>query len=699
MAQALAGGVERQHRQLGGAAQPAAGAQRAATLRRQHAEVAGLDAEGEVALDRAERAVEQGAHATRDHVDLAELPGVAAELEIARAARRGAAQRATQVADVDVERAAAETLAARGEVEVELAGQVRPDARGVQAADAAAEAPALVRRPRRLATAERDAVEQLQFGGRDDHAVLGESPAHLQRHGRQGERHRLHRSLELEVVGPHFAELEAAGRAAHHGRCARERPAEILPATFELESRAVLDDADLAGGLDLRARARVHQHDAARGQHLLREAAVEADVERADAEPGGLEHAARAVALLVDPEREVAGDLAEHRAGAEGLQVEVEDVRLAVEVPVAERVEYAALEARAERRAQAAVDAERLEVAVDVGVHDPARQPLRGPRDARAALDLQRVGRGQQADRVEAQVVQLGAAAVDADGAAADRARGRDVGEVEHRAIDRDQLDQARLGRRDLDREERGQEARRALGRRRLARVHHDLHRIHPGALRLQALPKQRQYLDAALDAVDAQRDELVLELEVAQLQAVGDRARGTLGLHRDLADALGQARHHELQPGLGVREENTAGPPAAPRAAAPGSRRRASACGPRRAAQSFGEKLRCRRGPDGSSKPGTAAQRGSGVAALQSGFVSGCARSMPMVTTGSRSRTPRPAEYCSGSPNRSKALPASTNSATPKLRGRSRISSTAPVSWCLPPTLMPLTSRGPRSL
>ena len=60
---------------------------------------------------------------------------------------------------------------------------------------------------------------------------------------------------------------------------------------------------------------------------------------------------------------------------------------------------------------------------------------------------------------------------------------------------------------------------------------------------------------------------------------------------------------------------------------------------------------------------------------------------SMPSVTAGSRQRKPTPAEYSSGSPNLSNALPKSKNAATPKLRGRSREISTVPVSRCLPPT------------
>src|SRR6185312_9853484 len=82
----------------------------------------------------------------------------------------------------------------------------------------------------------------------------------------------------------------------------------------------------------------------------------------------------------------------------------------------------------------------------------------------------------------------------------------------------------------------------------------------------------------------------------------------------------------------------------------------------------SFGEKLMCRRGP----RPGSE---------------SGCATSMPSVTTGRRKRTPRPTEYSIGSLKLSKALPKSKNAATPKLRGRSRSSSTVPVTRSLPPS------------
>ena len=111
--------------------------------------------------------------------------------------------------------------------------------------------------------------------------------------------------------------------------------------------------------------------------------------------------------------------------------------------------------------------------------------------------------------------------------------------------------------------------------------------------------------------------------------------------LQRDLAHALGQARHGETQARLGVHDPRDERQQYQ-------DQRPDDEGGDLEPAlhHSFGEKLRCRRGP--------------GRSVLPAGVVSACATSMPTETTGRRKRTPMPTEYMSGSPKLSNALPAS---------------------------------------
>src|SRR5207248_2708281 len=154
------------------------------------------------------------------------------------------------------------------------------------------------------------------------------------------------------------------------------------------------------------------------------------------------------------------------------------------------------------------------------------------------------------------------------------------------------------------------------------------------GIGRADGLPQQWRQRDPPLEAVNAKMHEMVVDLHALDVNAVRDRAARVDDVEPHAGKLVGHETDDEFQPALGeggvVDGARRHGHRQQDQEA--GDAEEEAAHGLKLQAYSFGEKLMCRRG-----------------LVLRD---SGCATSIPKVTTGRRTRNPMPTEYSSGTPS-----------------------------------------------
>jgi hypothetical protein len=189
-------------------------------------------------------------------------------------------------------------------------------------------------------------------------------------------------------------------------------------------------------------------------------------------------------------------------------------------------------------------------------------------------------------------------------------------------------------------------------GRNTGAALHLDQRAAHRAVGDANGLQHEWHEVDAALDALELQVHQIVIDLDALDGEAVGHRAADTDDVELHGTELARDVPDRELQSAGGVERRPDE------------CRRRHDSRddqdrgeGEQQAAQaehrySLGEKLMCRRGLRLGQKVPPVAVGG------EHGSVSGSAMSMPSVSTGRRTRTPTPTEYWRLVPKRSKALP-----------------------------------------
>ena len=275
---------------------------------------------------------------------------------------------------------------------------------------------------------------------------------------------------------------------------------------------------------------------AAQLEHALRVHRLDIDRHRSHAETRGVEGATGHIGVLVELQREHARQDAERRTAAELREVELRHLGAALEVPRRERAELAVLEVGAERFADAAFDHRAVEVAVDAAVDHPARTLRRRVGRARRAFEVERQVGGDEALRLDMQVVELHRGLADARDLAVERPARLEVAQFDLVAALRldDDAPDPRLLR--PQRQHPGQEARRPLRRRLVALTLLDAQLRDIEAAHLDGLPEQRQRVDAQLDVAHPYRRDIMYDLDAGDAQTAGERALHAR--HRELLDA-----------------------------------------------------------------------------------------------------------------------------------------------------------------
>ena len=253
----------------------------------QHAEVAGVESEREVALV-SPSVPSSSARTPPAATSTWRNPGRAAQLDDirCRAPRcRRAGCRAGRGRRSRLCRGCQVRSPPPAPVEVELAGQVGSQVHRVHAdavRQSASAQPATRRRRCRRATPSNSCSSASSTIRR----FLANRSSRRSGSGSRPSGTASTRPSRCSAYGHTSARPERRRRCAPRVRRRRAATGTLRPLARERQLRPVRHDADVAARLDLRARAAVHEHDAPRRQHLARVAAVEGDVERADVQAG-----------------------------------------------------------------------------------------------------------------------------------------------------------------------------------------------------------------------------------------------------------------------------------------------------------------------------------------------------------------------------------------------------------------------------
>ena len=379
-------------------------------------------------------------------------------------------------------------------------------------------------------------TEQVDLGGIEPEAVLAQRAAHLQRHQRQaggaGAATRVH------AVGQDPGEGEGAGGAGQRRITAHQRPAEVAHLAAHIESRAV--DADGAGAAQQGPGAGVAQLHVPGGQHAIGVAARDLPLKQPGAQSGGVDGSVRAEARGVAAAGQVAGDAAEQVAQAPGPQIEIPHYRIADPVPLVGEIECLAGDVGTERAVGVRDDVEDVEISPGAAGHRPGGLSRRAPQDAPLDLQPQGIGGDEVADRADARLASQQALGLkEADDAVTDDRGAVDVGGIQTEAVGNGERRAAHPPLLGADDQPARQEHRSTRGRRAGAALHLDQRAAHRAVGDANGLQHEWHEVDAALDALELQVHQIVIDLDALDREAVGHRAADSDDVELHAADVV----------------------------------------------------------------------------------------------------------------------------------------------------------------
>ena len=227
-------------------------------------------------------------------------------------------------------------------------------------------------------------------------AVLVERAVQIHRHHRQ--RCGAGAAGEVHLVRQHAAQGESAGRAAHRRLAPRQRPAEIVPVAAQVQTRALVDDGDRAGGGGARAGGAMTRLHARGGQHAVGLAADRTRVELTGLEAGRVHRPLRVKPCASPPAVRCPVMLPKGPALPQARRLKSCTCASALQCQWPVRSRSWPGDVGAERAHGVRRDAEQVQIAARAAVHGPGRLPGRGPVEVHLDIEPERVVGAQLAD-------------------------------------------------------------------------------------------------------------------------------------------------------------------------------------------------------------------------------------------------------------------------------------------------------------